>query len=256
MPDDAPRLQLLNTCPFCGSGAAVTAGLQHMLLAAITHDVRSHLQAERSAAAVLQHVTDEKQRTSVLARLHRSQRRIERLLRSLLDCLTIHNGRDWTIHASYIDLAGLVNEVIAEHEELLGDRVIVEGGSLHGWWDHDALFSVVENLLLNAVKYGMESGEIACRLEALRGDRASLTVTNQGKPIPHGEWELIFQPFSRGHQALLSGQLGWGVGLAYARAVLTRHGGDIAVERSTDEGTTFAVTLPVDSRRTDAAQPR
>lgn len=87
-----------------------------------------------------------------------------------------------------------------------------------------------------------------CRVDAVSADRASLRVTNAGTPIPRAEWELIFQPFSRGHEARHSGHVGWGVGLAYARAVLAKHEGSIEVESSDDGGTTFAMALPVDTR--------
>lgn len=51
-----------------------------------------------------------------------------------------------------------------------------------------------------------------------------------------------------GHEARHSGYVGWGVDLAYARAVPAKHGGSIEVESSDDGGTTFAMALPVDTR--------
>lgn len=138
--------------------------------------------------------------------------------------------------------------MIDEHQGRLAGRVVLQGDAPEGWWDRDALFRVVENLLLNALKYGHPEQPIACRLGQAEDGLVHIEVTNHGTPIPPGEWEAIFQPFERGQAALESDQIGWGIGLAYARAVLRRHGGAIAVERSDGQGTTFAVQVPLDAR--------
>lgn len=221
--------------------------LRRMLVAALSHDVRSPLQAATLSTMVLERTADEEQKAAFV-RLQRSHRRIDRLLRFLLDSLALDSGRGLRLQPSPVELVALLHEVIEENEELLRDRVVVEGEPLQGWWDHDALFRVVENLLMNVVKYGLAGGRIWCKIEALADGRAHLSVSNQGSPIPREEWETIFLPFSRGQGGLRSGQPGWGVGLAYARAILELHGGSIEVESSNDEGTTFAVTLPIDSR--------
>jgi signal transduction histidine kinase len=222
--------------------------LRQMLIAALTHDVRSPLQVATVSTAVLLTCADDKQRAAVIARLQKSHRRIDRLLRSLLDSLALESGQDLKLRPHLFDLVALVREVVAENDDRLRDRVIVEGEPLLGWWDQDALFRVVENLLLNAIKYGDRSSTIVCRVDATSAERVCLRVTNRGAPIPREEWELIFQPFARGHDALHSGHVGWGVGLAYARAVVTKHGGRIEVESSGEDGTTFAVMLPIDAR--------
>lgn len=219
--------------------------LRQMLIAALTHDVRNPLQVATMATSSLLKPADENRRATAIARLQQSHRRIDRLLRSLLDSLALESGQELQLQRSRVDLLGLVRDVVAENDDRLRDRVSLEGESVLGCWDQEALFRVVENLLLNAVKYGERGSKIVCRVEALSVDRAGLRVTNQGSPIPREEWEMIFQPFSRGHEAIQSEHVGWGVGLAYARATVTKHGGSIEVESSGEEGTTFAVVLPL-----------
>ncbi|HEY1229819.1 MAG TPA: HAMP domain-containing sensor histidine kinase [Ramlibacter sp.] len=220
--------------------------LRQMVAAAVTHDLRSPLQAAVLSATLLQRLVSEPPAVAAVTRLQRSHRRLERLLRSLLDSLAIGAGQQLTFHASRFALHELVHEVIAENEGVLARRVACEGAA-EGSWDRDALFRVIENLLLNAVKYGEPATPVRCRI-AVAGDHVTLAVENQGAPIASGEWESIFEPFARGERARDGDQVGWGVGLAYARSMATSHGGTVRVASSGTEGTVFELRLPTDSR--------
>lgn len=91
-----------------------------------------------------------------MQRLQRSHRRIDRLLRSLFDTLTLETGRPLRLSAS---------------EVALGDRLVWEGRA-SGWWDRDALYRVIENLLLNAAKYSEPTSPIWARIaSSLHGCR-------------------------------------------------------------------------------------
>ncbi|HEY1230921.1 MAG TPA: HAMP domain-containing sensor histidine kinase [Ramlibacter sp.] len=220
--------------------------VRQMVAAAVTHDLRSPLQAAVLSGTLLQRLVADSPALAAVGRLQRSHRRLERLLRSLLDSLAVGSGQQLTFQASRFSLRDLVQEVIAENEGTLAHRVGCDGAA-EGWWDRDALFRVIENLLLNAIKYGEPRSPVRCRM-AMAGDHAELTVENQGTPIAVGEWESIFEPFSRGEGALDAGHVGWGVGLAYARSVATSHGGSVRVAASGPQGTIFELRLPQDSR--------
>lgn len=105
---------------------------------------------------------------------------------------------------------------------------------------------MLENLFLNAVKYGDEGSLIVCKLSVVEGRDVVIDVTNRGTPIPRDDWETIFQPFTRGSRTGASE--GWGIGLAYARAVAVGHGGSVRVAASGSAGTTFEIRLPLDAR--------
>lgn len=221
---------------------------RHMVAAAVAHDLRNPLSAAMLTAAVLQRCPDPLRIEAAAQRLQRSHRRLDRLLRSLLDSLTVSAGRPLTLSATTCSLREVVSDVLAENDATLVERVLCEGDT-QGWWDRDALFRVIENLLLNAVKYGTPASPISCRIAVEDDACVSLTVTNWGAQIPRDEWENIFQPFVRGHgHAVDGGRAGWGMGLAYARAVVMHHGGSIAVLKSDAAGTSFQLQLPADAR--------
>lgn len=221
--------------------------VRDMLIAALTHDLRTPLQAATTWTALLERTVDDPQGSSAILRLQRSHRRLDRLLRSLLDSLSLDSGRPLSLSASSFAMEHLVAEIVADSAQMLAPRVVLEGAA-QGWWDRDALFRVLENLILNAVKYGDPGAPIECRIAIDAGDRAVVAVANRGLPIPPSEWESIFEPFTRGRDALGKPLPGWGVGLAFARAVARRHGGDIRVAASGPEETVFELKIPRDAR--------
>ena len=220
--------------------------LRQLVTAALTHDLRSPLQAATMSAVVLQRLIPGPDASAAVGRLQRSHRRLERLLRSLLDNLALDSGQPLSFQPALVALDAVVRDVVEENEAALRGRVDLQGEAT-GWWDPEALFRVIENLLLNAVKYGVPGTPIQLRI-APGTHQAVMAVTNQGLPIPRDEWESIFLPFSRSQSARSGHQLGWGVGLTYARSVIVSHGGGIRVVSSDDGGTTFEVVLPVDAR--------
>jgi signal transduction histidine kinase len=215
--------------------------VRRMVAAALTHDLRSPLQTAQHAAQALARLSAEPRAAAAAERLQRSHRRIDRLLRSLLDALSMDAGRTPRLQACDVRLDELVREVVAEHADTLGRRVALQG-TAQGHWDRDALLRVVENLLLNAVKHGSPDAPIQCEVEEDAG-AARLVVTNQGPAIAADDWEAIFQPFTRGG-GRGSATPGWGVGLAYARSVAILHAGRLRVLASGACGTRFELCLP------------
>ena len=220
--------------------------VRRMVIAAVTHDLRNPLQTAVLSAAVLARLSHEPRAAAAVAKVQRSHRRIDRLLRSLLDGLSMEAGRTLQLQLADVRLDALVQEVVADNDSTLAGRVVLRGAA-EGRWDRDALFRVIENLLLNAVKYGAPDSQIHCEIQDSKSG-ARLMVTNQGPPIPLAEWETIFQPFTRGSMQGMDAA-GWGVGLAYARSVATSHGGRLRLLESGVGGTQFELWLPNSSAR-------
>lgn len=217
--------------------------LRQTFAAAVTHDLRNPLQTATLAANVLAKLSDDPKFAGPLARLHRSHKRLDRMLKASLDNLSLESGGDIVMHKSPVDLRGIVEEVVSENAAVLEERVTVSGHGT-GHWDADVLFRVVENLLLNAHKYGDPSTVIECAIQR-SATHVRLQVRNTGTPIPEGDWNQIFEPFTRGRNH--PGRMGWGVGLAFCRLVAEKHHGTLTVFRSDDQGTVFELALPVDS---------
>lgn len=215
--------------------------VRQLVAAAVTHDLRSPLLAASMSTVLLRRLVERPDAVLAIDRVERSHRRLDRLLRTLMDALAAEGTGSVVVSPGPCRLGDLVDDVIREHESMLGTRVIRQGQAA-GVWDCDALTRVMENLLLNAQKYGTPGTPITCRISTLPDRTAEVTIENIGPPIPQDEWEAIFKPFARGRRT--AHQAGWGVGLAFARSVATAHGGSLRVAQSDAHRTAFTLRLP------------
>lgn len=108
---------------------------------------------------------------------------------------------------------------------------------------------VVDNLLINAVKYNTAGATVAV---TVTGDDAwvVIVVSDDGPGISIGEQERLFDRFFRGDAVRKSSTHGSGLGLAISRDIVQAHGGEISVHAVPGEGAAFTVRLP--RRRDDA----
>jgi two-component system OmpR family sensor kinase len=107
--------------------------------------------------------------------------------------------------------------------------------------DEQRLRQLLVNLFANALRVTPDGGEITVRLVADRGS-AELAVADQGPGIAPDQLELIFERF---HTADARQAGGAGLGLAIAREIAHRHGGEVRAANHPDGGAVFHLTLPL-----------
>lgn len=110
--------------------------------------------------------------------------------------------------------------------------------------DRRLMRQVITNLVTNALKYSPASAEVLVRLTCA-GDSLVLQVADHGIGIPDADLPYLFQPF---HRAANVGVIqGTGLGLVITKEAIEMHGGSIRVASQLGAGTTFTVTLPLQS---------
>ncbi len=120
-------------------------------------------------------------------------------------------------------------EIDPSVDEVLGEAVLIE--------------ETITNMLFNAVKYTPNGGRVG--LEVKRdGTFVRVKITDTGIGIPEEALSHIFQEFYRAENARAIERDGTGLGLAFARQVIERHGGQIWAENNPGGGSTFTFTLP------------
>jgi len=102
------------------------------------------------------------------------------------------------------------------------------------------LGQVFLNMLLNAGKAIKESGEISVH-SSLEGDRIRVCISDTGSGISEENLKRIFDPFFT--TADVGG--GTGLGLSVSRDIIKAHGGEIDVESTSGQGTSFSIILPI-----------
>ena len=109
-------------------------------------------------------------------------------------------------------------------------------------WE-DALETVLEHLLSNAIKYTPGGGRVS--VSATRKGRfVEITVADSGIGIPQEQQGQVFREFFRATNAQQVGG-GTGLGLSIVKAIVERLGGSIALSSREGGGTTVVVSLPV-----------
>jgi len=103
--------------------------------------------------------------------------------------------------------------------------------------DLDLLLIAANNLIGNAVKYGLENGNITLKSEE-RINKVQIEVYNDSRPIKEEEKEKLFKKFSRLEDSKDRKVKGTGLGLFLTKEIITQHGGDIWV-RPEENGNSF-----------------
>ena len=117
--------------------------------------------------------------------------------------------------------------------------------------DADLLYSAIQNVVFNAVKYSGEGDSIE-----VRGSQSetgvSIEVADTGIGIPEAERESVFSELARGSNA--AGRSGSGLGLPLVRLVIERHGGHVRLTSREGVGTSVVLTLPLPDEISPATQ--
>jgi two-component system, OmpR family, sensor histidine kinase BaeS len=111
--------------------------------------------------------------------------------------------------------------------------------------DPERMQQVLGNLVSNALRYTPTGGTIALRAALVDG-QVTLHVQDSGSGIEPDDLPFIFERFYRGDRA--RSQTGEsGLGLPIARSLVEMHQGTITVASSSEQGTTFTISLPAAS---------
>jgi PAS domain S-box-containing protein len=223
---------------------AVTA--RDEVLRIVAHDLRNPLNTIMMQAELLERLGPEPERRDQTPRLviTRSARRMEHLIRDLLDVALVEAGQ-LKVEQERLSAAELARDALEMQKQLASSaglelRLDVEHALRAVWGDRNRLLQVFENLIGNAVKFTDEGGRIT--IGARAGDhRVEFFVADTGCGIPPEGVAHIFDPF---WQASHAGGQGAGLGLPITRGIVEAHGGQIRVESTLGRGTTFFFTIP------------
>jgi signal transduction histidine kinase len=222
--------------------------LQQQLMGIVGHDLRGPLTAIMTGAQLLSRTKEiPEARRPAVQRILSSARRMERLIRDLLDFTRVRLGSGIPVSRRWVDLATVCHKV-ADEIQMQQPAQVVDiqfDGDLGGQWDSDRLAQVVQNLLANAVRHGGQAGPVTLRARA-NGTGVVLEVHNGGAPIPSDVRTHLFEPFHPGGNGRQGGSVG--LGLFIVKSIVEAHQGTVEVRSEEGEGTTFRVWLPKGGR--------
>lgn len=219
--------------------------MKNTFLAAVSHELRSPLTSILGLSITLERAPDmgDEDRGDLLGRLAFNARKLDRLLKDLLDIDRLNRG---IVEPQYrtIDVAALIHRSV-ESLDMLGDRAIeVDAQPLVMPVDPPKLERIVENLVINAVRHTPPSSRIWVRLERSEPG-ALLIVEDDGPGVAEELRGVIFEPFRQADPGSAHVP-GTGVGLSLVARFAELHRGRAWAEDRPGGGVSFRVFLPSD----------
>jgi two-component system OmpR family sensor kinase len=210
-----------------------------------SHELRTPLAAVRAYAELF--TRGAASRPADLERsmtgISRESERMSVLVEDLLLLAHLDEGRP--LQHDTVPLEQVVAESVETAKTLEPDRPIeveLEPTIVPG--DRDRLRQVVDNLISNVRAHTPPDAVLRVTL-ARNGTNAILTVADSGPGLDEEQTAHIFERFYRADPSRARSSGGAGLGLAIVSAVVGAHDGEVAVESTKGEGTTFRVLLPL-----------
>jgi signal transduction histidine kinase len=103
-----------------------------------------------------------------------------------------------------------------------------------------SLKRALRNVIENAVNYG---GRAEVKLQQ-NDTEFQIAIQDDGPGIPEQDFERVFQPFVRLEESRNKQTGGIGLGMAIARSIVRKHGGDMSLANTQGSGLTVTIHLP------------
>jgi two-component system sensor histidine kinase/response regulator len=212
----------------------------------VSHDLRAPLRVVAGYAARLMELRGNRQDDEERHCLERILGNTSQMSALIEDLLTYARAGHAAVRAEPVALAPLVSQIaetFAARIAAAGARLEVRTPLAVPLADTTLLGQILTNLLDNALTYRAPEVAPQIRLSAiLEGDAVLLQVSDNGIGIAPAYHARIFEVFERLHSA--DEYPGNGIGLAIVAKAARLMGGDVAVESSLGQGSTFSVRLP------------
>jgi signal transduction histidine kinase/CheY-like chemotaxis protein len=224
-------------------------------LANMSHELRTPMNAIIGYSEMLmEDAQDEgnEDAASDLKKIHSAGAHLLSLINDVLDLAKIEAGK-MDVYLETFEVSSMVDDVVSTIDALVkknGNRLKVERDEAIGEMRADVtkLRQSLFNLLSNAAKFTHE-GEIGL---VVRGDQENgvdwirISVSDSGIGIPPEKIDHVFDEFSQADETTTRDYGGTGLGLPISRRFCQMMGGDITVESTVGEGSTFTIRLPLE----------
>jgi hypothetical protein len=217
----------------------------------VSHEFRTPLTTILSSAELLDtfgsKLTIEKQKRCCV-RIQTAVKRMTNLLDEVLIVNTAEAGK-LSCNLAPLNLEKFCRDLVTEFELIKNNHQLIFVGPSSSlerevWMDQKLLHHIFINLLSNAIKYSPEGSTVRFEL-TYQDESAILTVQDEGIGIPPEDMSQLFTAF---HRSSNVGNIsGTGLGLSIVKTCVDLQAGTIDVESKVGFGTTFTVTLPLNS---------
>lgn len=226
---------------------------RRQLLADISHELATPLTSIRGYADTLSEPSvpvSDQERVAYIRNIVEESERMDLLIQDLLELTRLEAGAVSLI-TERLDWTALCRNTMHRFEprfRAAGIQIQWEGATDEAWLEADGrrLEQVLENLLINALRYVPEGGTVVLSLSPVQDAEPRafrLIVSDDGPGFPVADLPHVFDRFYRADLARSTG--GSGLGLAIVKEIVLRHGGDVRAENQSPTGAAIIIELPV-----------
>ncbi len=229
--------------------------LRSNILRSISHDIRTPLTSiSGNASNLLNHSRqlDDETLRQIYFDIYDDAEWLIGLVENLLSVSRIENGK-MELHLSTEILGDVIEEALKHIDRNAAEHHITVRNTeeiLLLDMDSRLIVQVLINLINNAVKNTPVGSEILVE-SAREGDRAVVSVCDNGPGIPDELKPYVFDMFFTGKNKVADGRRGMGLGLALCKSIVEAHNGEISLFDSEPSGCRFVITLPLKEVQTD-----
>ncbi len=229
------------------------------IISSVSHELKTPLTTIRTYLMLLKRGKPEK-RDNYMDVLDRETDRLTNIIEDLLDLAKLETGIPAQLEP--VPMSETVNAVISSCSTQAQNKTISISSAVspalpHAIVDRGQFEQVVTNLIVNAINYTQEGGQVVVDAGSDTENERLLVwlrVSDNGPGISAIDLPHLFDRFYRGDSALESGAPGTGLGLAICNEIIERHNGRIEVESQAGAGAAFTVWLP--AAEPAAVEPR
>ena len=221
---------------------------QNRFFTNISHEFRTSLTLILGPSKQLSIGSKEEKTKSTADLIHRSAKKINKLVEELLDLSKIEAG-EMKLKASPQNLVALTKEVsnsfysFAERKKI---RLTLnsELSEIIVYVDKEKLDKILTNVLSNAFKFTPEGGRVNI---TIKKDKkfSEIAVADSGTGIPKNELDKIFDRFYQVDGSPTREYEGTGIGLSLTKELIELHKGEIKVESEEGKGSIFHLFFPL-----------
>ncbi|MDR1478876.1 MAG: response regulator [Planctomycetaceae bacterium] len=182
-----------------------------------------------------------------LALVSNSGKRLSNLVNDILDFTKLKN-KEIILQIKPVDLKTIVDTVIVLSKPLVKGKDLVLVNEIDESLpivdaDENRIQQILYNLLGNAIKF-TEKGKVSVSAKILN-DSVAVAVADTGIGIPEGKFGRIFESFEQVDGSTAREYGGTGLGLSITKKLVELHGGNMNVNSTVGEGSTFTFTMPL-----------
>jgi len=217
--------------------------MKNTFLAAVSHELRSPLTSILGLSLTLERTPSisDGDRADLLVRLAANAKKLDRLLKDLLDIDRLNRGIVEP-QLRVTDVGALARRAAESLDTLAGRDVIVRTDAVVIAVDPPKVERIVENLLVNAARHTDADRRIWLSVASSEGG-VLITVEDDGPGVPRELQAAIFEPFRQG-PTLSAHSPGTGIGLSLVARFVELHGGRVWLTDREGGGAVFRVFLP------------